>query len=92
MEHMIDFCKEKSEWNKFLFDLEYKTVKHLRRKALSSQKFGSEPAQRVRLQTSNRCERSLLRKRRNKEAGRCFSAKENGAKRTLLRHGGATQI
>ena len=53
------------------------------------QKVGSEPkALCVRLQTHSRRERDLLRKRRSKEAGGCFSAKKNGAKRTLLRRGG----
>ena len=53
------------------------------------QKVGSEPkALCVRLQTHSRRERDLLRKRRGKEAGGCFSAKKNGAKRTLLRRGG----
>ena len=47
---------------------------------------GREPL-RERLQPSRQPDVLFLHKRRSKKAGRCFSAKKNGAKRTLLRHG-----
>ena len=36
--------------------------------------------------------RDFSRRRKCKEAGGCFSAKKNGAKRTLLRRGGEDEI
>ena len=55
----------------------------------NSQKVGSdsEPSW-GRLQPNRRAERNFLWKRKCREAGGCFSCKKNGAKRTLLRHGG----
>lgn len=47
---------------------------------------GREPL-REPLQPSRQPDVLFLHKRRNKKAGGCFSAKKNGAKRTLLRHG-----
>lgn len=47
---------------------------------------GREPL-RERLQPSRQPDVLFLHKRRSKKAGGCFSAKKNGAKRTLLRHG-----